>query len=300
VDHWQTIADSELLNDLKSARSIIMFPPKKILFAVDFSGRVRTMARTVRELAEQCDAEVKVLHTLTLDPNDAYAPKAAEAREKLDALISEDLVGCNLVVHLSPGDPASTIVHIARQGKTDLIMMPTRGHGAFVRSLLGSVTTRVLHDAPCPVWTSAHQQTGPAYQEHGINTILCAVDLSARSLLVLQTAVQAAQLWRARVRLAHVMELSQPSTRADWTRERRDQISSAVEGQLRQLAEAAGGMPLVEVLDGSPIKELIDAAERCHADLIVVGRTQVLENETESSSTAYGIIAGSHCPVLSV
>ncbi len=47
-------------------------------------------------------------------------------------------------------------------------------------------------------------------------------------------------------------------------------------------------------------EEVIDAAARCQADLIVVGRTQVLEDERQANSTAYGIIAGSHCPVLSV
>jgi nucleotide-binding universal stress UspA family protein len=112
--------------------------------------------------------------------------------------------------------------------------------------------------------------------------------------------VQVAQLWQAQVRLTHVMELFGSSTKADWTRERRDEISSVVEGQLRQLAEGARGMPLVEVLDGSPVREVIDAAERCHADLIVVGRTQVVEDEADPNSTAYGIIAGLDRPVLSV
>lgn len=258
------------------------------------------MARTVRELAQQCDAEVKVLHTLTLGPRDAHDAKAAEAREKLNALISEDLAGCNVVVHLAPGDPASTIVSVARQGSSDLVMMPTRGHGAFVRSLLGSVTADVLHNAPCPVWTSAHRQTDQAYQKHGIKTILCAADLSSRSSLVLQTAMQAAQLCQAEVRLMHVMELSHSPTKAGWTPERRDQMTSAVEKQLRQLADGLGGGSVIEVLEGSPIKEVIDAAQRCHADLLVVGRTQVLEDEGRANSTAYGIIADSHCPVLSV
>jgi nucleotide-binding universal stress UspA family protein len=277
-----------------------MFPPKKIVFAVDFSERAGTMARRVRELAQQCDAEVKVLHTVEFDPRDSFAAKATEAREKLDALIREELVGCDVVVHLTPGDPASTIVDIARSGSSDLIMMPTHGHGVFLRAVLGSVTAKVLHGAPCPVWTSAHQQTRPAYQEHGIKTILCAVDLGPRSSVLLQAAVQAAQFWQAGMRLVHVMELSHPSTKADWTQERRDQITSAVEGQLRRLAEGTGGRPIIEALDGSPIKEVIDAAQRCHADLIVVGRTQVLEDVAQQSSTAYGIIAGSHCPVLSV
>ena len=277
-----------------------MFPPKKIVFAVDFSELTRTLARAVRQLAEQCDAEVTVLHVFELDPHEAYGVKQAETREKLDALISEHLAGCNLVVHLTPGDPARTIVEVARAGSADLIMMSTAGHGVLLRSMVGSITAKVLHDAPCPVWTRARQQTRPAYQEHGIKNVFCAVDLGSRSSLVLHAAAQMAQLWQAGLRLAHVIELTNPSTKADWTPESRDQITSAVEGQLRQLAEETGGSPIIEVLNGSPMKEVIDASGRCHADLIVVGRTQVLEDEATPSSTAYGIVAGSHCSVLSV
>ena len=285
---------------VESERPFIMLPPKRILFPVDFSEPAGAMAHMVRELAEQCGAEVQLLHSLELGPSDFCAAKMAEASEKLNALISKHLADCNLVVHLIPGEAARTIPEVARRGGVDLIMMPTRGHGAFARALLGSVTARVLHDAPCPVWTSAPQEARPAYQGHGIKTILCAVDLSSRSALVLQAAVQAAQLWQAQVRLIHVLELSGSSTQADWTRERRDEITAAVEGQLKQLAAGTGGIPLVEVLEGSPVQEVIGAAERCGADLIVLGRTQVVEDDADPNSTAYGIIAGSHSPVLSV
>ena len=277
-----------------------MFPPKTILFALDFSEPAGAMARTVRELAEHCDAEVHVVHALELEPTDSLAAKMAEMSEKLDGLIATYLGDRHVVAHLVPGEPASAIVDVARKGGMDLIMMATSGRGVFARAWLGSVTARVLHDAPCPVWTSAPQKTRPAYQDHGIQTILCAVDLSSRSSLVLETAVQAAQFWQAQVRLTHVMELSGSSTKADWTPERRHDITSAVEGQLGRLAEVAGGMPLVEVLDGAPVRKVIEAAERCHAGLIVVGRTQVVEDNGDPNSTAYGIIAGWHGPVLSV
>ena len=277
-----------------------MFPPEKILFAVDFSKPEVAMAHAVRALAKQCGAEVQLVHALELDPRDSCGAQMEKASQNLNSLISKELADCNVVVYLVPGRPASTIVDVARKTGADLIMMPTSGHGAFARALLGSVTARVLHDAPCPVWTSSPQKTPQAYPDHDIRSILCAVDLSSRSSLVLEAAVRAAQLWEAQVRLIHVMELFHSSTKTDWTRERRDEIVSAVEGQLRQLGEAAGGIPLVEVLDGSPVPKVIDAAKRFHADLIVVGRTAVVEDDADPKSTAYGIIAGSHCPVLSV
>lgn len=277
-----------------------MFPPKRILFAVDFSKQARAMARTVREVAQLCGAEVQVLHAIELTPHDFPADRLEEAQQKLDALIAGELAECETVVHVTPGDPANTVVHVARNGNSDLIMMPTHGHGVFLRSALGSVTAKVLHDAPCPVWTSAHQEQTAAYDGHGIRTILCALDLGARSSSVLREAGQAARLWSASLRVVHVMEIAEPSTKSDWTPERRDQMTSTVEAQLRRLAEEAGENPIIEVLEGSPAKTVIETAERYQADLIVVGRTQAPTADSQPSSTAYGIIAGSRHPVLSV
>ena len=36
------------------------------------------------------------------------------------------------------------------------MIMPTHGYGVFRRFLLGSVTSKVLHDLGCPVLTGAH------------------------------------------------------------------------------------------------------------------------------------------------
>jgi len=278
-----------------------MLPPRKILFAADLSEGSRRLARTVCRLAQRSNAEVEVLHTFELGPHDAYAAKADEAGQEMSALIAGELADCNVALHLVPGDPARAIVDMARKGGADLIMMPTRGQSVWDRSLTGSITARVLHDAPCPVWTSTGRHTNrAAHRDHGIKTILCAVDFGPRSALVLHAAMQVAQWWQASVRLANVIEITNRSTQADWTRESRDQITADVERQLRQLAEGVGGEPIIEVLAGSPVTEVTHAAERCHADLIVLGRTQVLEGEARPSSTAYDIIAASHCAVLSV
>ncbi len=51
---------------------------------------------------------------------------------------------------LLEGPPADAIVRAAAACRADLIVMGARGRGAF-RGLLGSVSTRVLHHAPCPV-----------------------------------------------------------------------------------------------------------------------------------------------------
>jgi hypothetical protein len=55
---------------------------------------------------------------------------------------------------IKEGDPAQVIVDYARQHNVDLItiLLTVMDVSAF---LTGSVTAKVLHDARCPVWTSA-------------------------------------------------------------------------------------------------------------------------------------------------
>lgn len=68
-----------------------------------------------------------------------------EARKKLDA------AGCSYTTHLHVGQPAEVIANMARELGCDLIIMGTHGRGAIAGMVMGSVATRVLHLAPCPV-----------------------------------------------------------------------------------------------------------------------------------------------------
>jgi nucleotide-binding universal stress UspA family protein len=54
-------------------------------------------------------------------------------------------------LNVQPGDVVSSILRAARQAGADMIVMPTAGHHGFIDALRGSVTQRVLHDAPCPI-----------------------------------------------------------------------------------------------------------------------------------------------------
>lgn len=49
------------------------------------------------------------------------------------------------------GSPADEIVRYAEEKGTGLIVMGSRGWGEMHAVLLGSVSERVLHSAPCPV-----------------------------------------------------------------------------------------------------------------------------------------------------
>jgi multicomponent Na+:H+ antiporter subunit G len=49
------------------------------------------------------------------------------------------------------GDPADALIETAREIQADLIVVGTRGRNVAARTLLGSVSSRVVHRAPCDV-----------------------------------------------------------------------------------------------------------------------------------------------------
>jgi len=58
-------------------------------------------------------------------------------------------VGVKVVKKLVDGIPDEEIIKLAR--KSDLIVMGSKGMTALDRILIGSVSEKVMHHAPCPV-----------------------------------------------------------------------------------------------------------------------------------------------------
>jgi nucleotide-binding universal stress UspA family protein len=59
--------------------------------------------------------------------------------------------GIKTDVHYVEGDPAAQIIKLAKDGNYQLIIIGSRGLGPFKELMLGSVSHRVSHLAPCPV-----------------------------------------------------------------------------------------------------------------------------------------------------
>ena len=70
---------------------------------------------------------------------------AAELRELAE------LLGVDLRSRVEVGEPGDVICDVAAEIHADLIIVGSHGLGWFKRVVIGSVSTHVLHHAPCPV-----------------------------------------------------------------------------------------------------------------------------------------------------
>ena len=130
---------------------------KKILLPVDGSEYSLHAATEAIDLAKQFDAEIVILYCSETFQNLKqfkdfslesleYANKVLEPvrvlMQKHDAQYREQVVD---------NSPSEEIPKIAEKEKVDLIIMAPRGTNPLASILLGSVTTRVLKQAPCNV-----------------------------------------------------------------------------------------------------------------------------------------------------
>ena len=133
---------------------------KKIVWATDGSENADRALAYAKSLASAEGATLTVVHIvqkIATSGDKALAWNAneedveAKANEIVSELSDEGLnATLRIVTHVGP-QPAHEIADIAREEEADLIVVGTRGHAAIAGLLLGSVTQRLLHVAPCPV-----------------------------------------------------------------------------------------------------------------------------------------------------
>jgi nucleotide-binding universal stress UspA family protein len=134
---------------------------KSIMWATDGSAAADRAMPYVKSLASEDNAEVVVLHADQLlmgrgggqhviaDEEDVRTKIEGQAKELRDAGIN----AAERIVHVTVGEsPAKTIADSAKEVGSDVIVVGTRGHTHLGGLLLGSITTRLLHISPCPVF----------------------------------------------------------------------------------------------------------------------------------------------------
>ena len=294
---------------------------KKILVPLDGSKLSERALDPALALAQQVGGEVILLsvpvlkHMFVLDkagyglllPDDSRKDSQRELTEYLQTLAkSQTHPEFTLRTELINGDAASVIVDTAVAENVDLIVMSTHGRSGFQHLMLGSVTERVLHRAPCPVLIVRSSQP--------ITRVLIPLDGSALAESALEPGFEIATNLGCQTTLFNVIEHFYVNP------EVADQLESVEEGLGRQLEESlftkneaslqiikqryehmVGQEIHVALAEGPTAQRILEYAKGGHIDLIVMathGRTGL--RRWLYGSVTEKVLRGAHCHMLVV
>ena len=146
-------------------KGVVMF--KKIVWATDGSEAADQALEIATRMASEAGGEVLAVHCIEMTfPGKAtgrvqtYADEddVKTKIERQTTQLSADGVPARMeVTHVEARGTAPAVAEIAREQNGEVIVVGTRGHGPIAGVLLGSVTQRLLHDAPCPVLVVPHR-----------------------------------------------------------------------------------------------------------------------------------------------
>lgn len=134
----------------------------RILVPTDGSGQAFMAVQKAIELARATGAGLTLLMTVDLNRNVAafeqvslsgYVPAELKiaAYQYLADLMHVVPPEVHAHVRVEIGVPGETILDVAEEEESDLIVMGCRGFGTFRSLILGSVSSYVLQHAACPV-----------------------------------------------------------------------------------------------------------------------------------------------------
>ncbi len=135
----------------------------KILIAVDFSEDSDRAVETGISLAKQFGARIDLVHAFSLPmpfpaPYEVTVPDQflEESREQAQLKLNDDLAKVQQAkiesrAYLAEVPASASIVKLAEDLGSDLILMGTRGNTGVKHVLLGSVAERTLRHSPCSV-----------------------------------------------------------------------------------------------------------------------------------------------------
>jgi nucleotide-binding universal stress UspA family protein len=176
VDHWMLGSVAEKVVRLAPCPVLTVSPrqdepkpfrPSRILFATDFSEYSNRALPHAVALAERYDAELLMVHVVTVWNNDPANPSwrfpelpdehrdAIEdgVRQQLDeslARVDENRVQAR-TRHVRGFDPGLDLVEAAQEEDADLIVLATHGRLGLAHMLIGSTAEKVIRYSVCPV-----------------------------------------------------------------------------------------------------------------------------------------------------
>lgn len=288
---------------------------RRILLPTDLSEAADRALKQAVELAAQHKAKIEILHAVTLERLDS-----SEVRQALDAYMArvekevfDDLatrsdairtrgIEVATVVVRRPY-PVEAILDRIRETEPDVVVMGTHGRSGVRKLLLGSVASRIVLEASCPVMTVA-SDAKVAEGEKGFDPILVPVDFTEYSERALRAA-KALLAPSGRLILEHVVSTPvHPAFYAGSVTklfQLEPELPKLIGQKLSELSELHGGPGEIVVTEGSIVEEILATAKSRNVQLIVMGtRGLSREGYLLLGSVTEHVIGRAKVPVLAV
>jgi nucleotide-binding universal stress UspA family protein len=259
--------------------------PLRVLIADDGSQSAAAATVLGLRIAGRTHGEALLLHA------EAHHAEHGRWQRHLDTVAEYAPAHAATRTVITHGAPADEILRIATTEGADVICV-----GASALSgRLGSVSSRVVHRARCPVLVSPQAvSTSPAH----IAAVVLGLDGSDNALDALPSAERLAEIFDATLVLFTRYVVLAPSAP-----ERRQGFKQRALGILTEAHERLTTRAAVvdDIADGLPREALLDAARRHAPALLVVGRHGLGGvKERLLGSTTSAMLARARCPVLVV
>lgn len=326
-----------------------------ILVPTDGSDHARSAVRLAAHLANKLEARLIALHVvapsgsgevsedlksfakgehIAATDRDISESIGQQILHNAEALASEEGLE-RIDTLLEVGDVADAVLAVAKSQNVDLIVMGSRGLGRLEGLILGSVSHKVFHLAPCSCIT-VKLKAGQSTLER-VQSILVPTDGSTQADKAVDLACRLAKVYGAKLAFLHVMwrgpSLDKLRSSIDMnrlsesTRDELDpnlhpiaehvsgvivpplvsknalkEIGEQILARAKQSAEAAGLSDAKTVLlESDPALAIGHVAERERADLIVLGSRGLGQVEgLLAGSVAYKVTHTARCSCMVV
>ena len=255
------------------------------------SGRQCSHLRRAVWLARHSGAEIILLH---ITPHREQS--AEDNLESAQLVAIMDAPGISARSLNIDGDPAREILNVARRERADLIVMGvdqkwhigSSDERVFQRFLRNSTVTRVVQQAPCPVWLD--KSPDPSSME--LSCIICFLDFKLSCEGLIEFASRIAEEHQTRMLLFHSTSSTRmfaPGQHPNAVQMQRDLIQMAerqIDGLQTRCATSAAKVIAAE----NYVQSLNNTLKEFSAPLVVIER---ISNRWGDNHKIYGIIR--HC-----
>jgi nucleotide-binding universal stress UspA family protein len=282
---------------------------KNIIVAFDGSEYSRAALIESSNLIKRHGGKIIMVHAVYFDEEEfTTAPEQRERRFELGKKIcyeAKEKVQKEFDIDVESlvceGEPPDVVVDIAREKKVDLIAMGTHGRKGIKRLIMGSVTSKVIVNAPCDVMVVKKPCTECTGE---YKSILVPFDGSEFSKKAIEHACQLSKIDKAEIKVLYVIPRYEEMIEFFKTESIKKSLAQEAEkiiNEAKKLASYHGLTADERIQEGHVGEKIIETANKLKNDLIVMaahGWKGV--SKAIMGSTTERVIMNTPCPVLVV